>query len=69
MLTYKNRQLRRIQTLWPETRTASAVFLIETWAPRLTYTVPSYSVKATGGIDEVLRVARLEGGQILEQGV
>jgi hypothetical protein len=67
MLTYKGRPIRRIFMLWPDTRSTSASFLVETWYPRLTYAAPACSIGADGGIDEILRTARSRGGQILER--
>lgn len=67
MLTYKGIPLRRIDIAFHQTRTASAVYLIETWEPRKSYTVPATSIGTDEGIDEILRTARFKGGQILEK--
>jgi len=66
-LTYRGIPIRRIQQAWPQSRTSSAMYSIETTEPRISYTVSAGSIGTDGGVDEVIRTARLRAGQLLEE--
>jgi len=64
MLTYNGSPIRRLLYLW-QNKHREAVYLVETWEPRRGYHVPLGRIGTDAGVGEVLRAARLHGGQIL----
>jgi hypothetical protein len=66
MLTLNGSQIRRLEFLWLDAK-QEPIYLVETWEPRRSCTTRQSNIKASGGVAEILEVAKFKGGQILEQ--
>jgi len=66
MLTLNGSQIRRLEFLWLDAK-QEPIYLVETLEPRKTYAAAQSAIKASGGVAEILEVAKFKGGQILEQ--
>jgi hypothetical protein len=65
MLTYRGIPLRRIQFALHASDSLNDLYLVETWTPRKTYTVPLHRIGSDGGIREVLDAVRQSNGNVL----
>ena len=66
MITYRGIPLRRILQVWPNARTESAQYLIETTAGYATV-LRAERLGADGGIDEIINTAKRFPGHILPE--
>jgi hypothetical protein len=66
MLTLHGFQIRRLLYLWLDNE-QEPIYMVETWEPRRSCTTRQSNIKASGGVAEILEVAKHKGGQVLEQ--